>query len=53
MNLDEAMKSAKDMNELVTVEDHGIEIIRLFGVDLVLILCLIVISIIYNFFRYL
>ncbi|CAM8382841.1 hypothetical protein MCEREM36_00931 [Candidatus Methylopumilus universalis] len=36
MSLDEAMKLAKEMNELVTIEGHGIEIIGLFGVDFVL-----------------
>ena len=36
MSLDEAMKLAKEMNELVTIEGHGIEIIRLFGVAFVL-----------------
>jgi hypothetical protein len=36
MTLDDAMKSAKEMNELVTIEGHGIEIIGLFGVDFVL-----------------
>ena len=36
MTLDDAMKSAKEMNEQVTIEGHGIEIIGLFGV----ILCL-------------
>jgi hypothetical protein len=35
MTLDDAMKSAKEMNELVTIEGHGIEIIGLFGVDFV------------------
>jgi hypothetical protein len=34
--LDEALKLAKEMNELVTIEGHGIEIIGLFGVDSVL-----------------
>ena len=36
MSLDEAMKLAKEMNELVTIKGHGIEIIGLFGVDFVL-----------------
>lgn len=36
MTLDEAMKLAKEINELVTIEGHGIEIIGLFGVDFVL-----------------
>jgi hypothetical protein len=36
MTLDDAMKSAKEMNELVTIEGNGIEIIGLFGVDFVL-----------------
>ena len=36
MSLDEAIKLAKEMNELVTIEGHGIEIIGLFGVDFVL-----------------
>ena len=36
MSLDEAMKLAKEMNELVIIEGHGIEIIGLFGVDFVL-----------------
>jgi len=36
MTLDEAMKSAKDINELVAIEGHSIEIIGLFGVDFVL-----------------
>ena len=36
MSLDEAMKLAKEMNELVTIEGHDIEIIGLFGVDFVL-----------------
>ena len=35
MTLDDAMKSAKEMNELVTIEGHGIEIVGLFGVDFV------------------
>ena len=35
ITLDDAMKSAKEMNELVTIEGHGIEIIGLFGVDFV------------------
>ena len=35
MSLDEAMKLAKEMNELVTIEGHSIEIIGLFGVDFV------------------
>ena len=35
MSLDEAMKLAKEMNELVTIEGHDIEIIGLFGVDAV------------------
>ena len=33
LTLDEAMKIAKEMNELVTIEGHGTEIIGLFGVD--------------------
>ena len=37
ITLDDAMKSAKKkMNELMTIEGHGIEIIGLFGVDFVL-----------------
>ena len=36
ISLDEAMKLAKEMNELVTIEGHGIEIVGLFGVDFVL-----------------
>ncbi len=36
MSLDEAMKLAKEMNELVTIEGHDIEIVGLFGVDFVL-----------------
>ena len=36
ISLDEAMKLAKEMNELVIIEGHGIEIIGLFGVDFVL-----------------
>ena len=36
MSLEEAMKLAKEINELVTIEGHGIEIIGLFGVDFVL-----------------
>ena len=36
VTLDEAMKFAKEINELVTTEGHGIEIIGLFGVDFVL-----------------
>ena len=36
ITLDDAMKLAKEMNELVTIEGHGIEIIGLFGVDFVL-----------------
>ena len=35
ITLDDAMKSAKEMNELVIIEGHGIEIIGLFGVDTV------------------
>ena len=36
MSLDEVMKLAKEMNELVIIEGHGIEIIGLFGIDFVL-----------------
>ena len=36
MTLDDAMKLAKEMNELVTIEGDAIEIIGLFGVDSVL-----------------
>lgn len=36
LTLDEALKLAKEMNELVTIEGYGIEIIGLFGVDGVL-----------------
>ena len=36
LTLDEAMKIAKEMNVLVTIEGHGTEIIGLFGVDSVL-----------------
>jgi hypothetical protein len=36
INLDEAMRLAKEMNELVTIEGHGIEIIGLFGAASVL-----------------
>lgn len=36
LTLDEALKLAKEMNQLVTIEGHGIEIIGLFGVDAVL-----------------
>ena len=36
LTLDEALKLAKEMNQLVTIEGHGIEIIGLFGVDVVL-----------------
>ena len=36
MTLDDAMKSAKEMNELVTIKADAIEIIGLFGVDFVL-----------------
>jgi len=36
MTLDDAMKSAKEMNELVTIKGDAIEIIGLFGVDFVL-----------------
>ena len=35
MTLDDAMKSAKEMNELVTIKGDAIEIIGLFGVDAV------------------
>jgi hypothetical protein len=35
INLDDALKSAKEMNELVTIEGHSIEIIGLFSVDFV------------------
>ncbi len=33
LTLDEAMKIAKEMNELVIIKGHGTEIIGLFGVD--------------------
>jgi hypothetical protein len=33
LTLDEAMKLAKEMNELVIIKGHDIEIIGLFGVD--------------------
>jgi hypothetical protein len=36
LTLNEAMKIAKEINELVTIEGHGIEIIGLFGVDFIL-----------------
>lgn len=36
LTLDEALKLAKEMNELVTIEGFGIEIIGLFGVDSVI-----------------
>jgi hypothetical protein len=36
LTLDEAMKIAKEMNELVTIEGQGTEIIGLFGVDSIL-----------------
>ena len=36
MTLDDAMKLAKEMNELVTIKGDAIEIIGLFGVDFVL-----------------
>lgn len=36
LTLDEALKLAKEMNQLVTIEGNGIEIIGLFGVDTVL-----------------
>ena len=36
MTLDDAIKSAKEMNELVTIKGDAIEIIGLFGVDFVL-----------------
>ena len=36
MSLDEAIKLAKEMNELVTIKGDAIEIIGLFGVDFVL-----------------
>ena len=36
LTLDEALKLAKEMNQLVTIEGNGIEIIGLFGVDAVL-----------------
>jgi hypothetical protein len=36
LTLDEALKLAKEMNQLVTIEGYGIEIIGLFGVDGVL-----------------
>ena len=36
LTLDEALKLAKEMNQLVTIEGHGIEIIGLFGADAVL-----------------
>ena len=35
MTLDDAMKLAKEMNELVTIKGDAIEIIGLFGVDFV------------------
>ena len=35
MTLDDAMKLAKEMNELVTIKGDAIEIIGLFGVDAV------------------
>ena len=35
VTLDEAMKIAKEMNELVTIQGEVIEIIGLFGVDAV------------------
>ncbi len=35
LTLDEAMKLAKEMNELVTIQGEVIEIIGLFGVDAV------------------
>ena len=35
VTLDEAMKLAKEMNELVTIEGDAVEIIGLFGVDAV------------------
>ena len=35
VTLDEAMKLAKEMNELVTIQGEVIEIIGLFGVDAV------------------
>ena len=35
VTLDEAMKLAKEMNELVTIQGDAIEIIGLFGVDAV------------------
>jgi hypothetical protein len=35
MTLDDAMKSAKEMNELVTIKGDAIEIVGLFGVDFV------------------
>ena len=36
MTLDDAMKLAKEMNELVTIKGDAIEIIGLFGGDFVL-----------------
>lgn len=36
LTLDEVLKLAKEMNELVTIEGYGIEIIGLFGVDSVI-----------------
>ena len=36
MTLDDAMKLAKEMNEIVTIKGDAIEIIGLFGVDFVL-----------------
>ncbi len=36
LTLDEALKLAKEMNELVTIEGYDIEIIGLFGVDSVI-----------------
>ena len=36
MTLDDAMKLAKETNELVTIKGDAIEIIGLFGVDFVL-----------------
>ena len=35
MTLDDAMKSAKEMNELVTIKGDATEIVGLFGVDFV------------------
>ena len=35
MTLDDAMKLAKEMNELVTIKGDAIEIVGLFGVDFV------------------